>query len=277
MHDAPDSPSAKTPHPTVSGKLILLGTAIGCVILFFVVWLSIRSVEHHLDTSRQVLVWADRAEWAAPMAIETTLVKPNAANAQYTYDKPRYRDPGFEVSLEEEQAVLELANIARSTNFTDRDVWDELYQLEREQTLFYREYLLATWYDRHGDSSSADEHYQAAFEDVPKVIVIQYLDTAGEPVAGLDVGTIEIGCDRVVDEKTRLDQRLVLVFPLQKTDTAGRVYLPVYDTTYRPVKLPQPKGYDITYQQSEGWFNLPSRAGSLDAKVIVPSQTGIAP
>ena len=55
---------------------------------------------------------------------------------------------------------------------------------------------------------------------------------------------------------------------LSVADATGRVYLPVYDTVYRPVHLPQPDGYDVTYSHSEGWFKVPTKLGTLTATVI---------
>ena len=267
MPDVKSTTGSHDPHGTVSGKKVLLGTGIGCVVLFFVVWASLRGVEYHLGHSRAELSWSDRADWIAPAVIETTLVKPNAENAQYTYNKPRYRDPGLMIPAEEEQTVLGWADIARSDTFTQQATLDEIGQLTEDAPHFYADYLLGTWFDSQGDDSTAHGFYQNAADTAPKIIVIQYTDMTGHPVAGLSLGTIEIGCDRVTEGGVQLDQRLVLAYPLQKTDAAGRVYLPVYDTTYRPVSLPQPAGYDIVYRPKEGWFSLPSRLGTISATV----------
>lgn len=273
-HDPPNrqSPTTKrqSPHRTVSGKLLLAGSAVGCVALFFIVWVSVRSVEHHIHDNRPALEWSNRAEWIAPAVIKTTLVKPNAANVQYTYNKPRYRDPEFVISPDEERAVFacaELATPGSQTSFTDDITRQALLQHAENQDNFYTQYLLATWHQLNGDTSTADDFYQQAVTDTPKIIVIQYTDPEGNPAAGLKLGIIEIGCDRVIDEGQALDQHLVLVYPSQETDTAGRVYLPVYNTTYRPVFLPQVNGYEITYEHPEGWFKLPTRLGTLTATV----------
>ena len=277
MPDESATYSPRDPHPTVSGKKILLGSAIGCVVLFFVVWASLRTVEHDLSHSRETLVWADRVDWIAPTAIVTTLVKPNAANAQYTYNKPRYRDPGFAIPPEEQQKVLACAELARSPEFTGDTTRRSVLQHAVGPPHFYAQFLLATWHNVNRDSSRANELYQQAFELAPKVLVIQYHDPNGRPVADLELGTIEIGCDRVVDDGTRLDQRLVLAYPMQQTDAAGRIYLPVYDTTYRPVTLPQPVGYNIHYRPKEGWFSLPSRLGAIHAVVLQEAASGATP
>lgn len=265
----PATPNAQTDHRDkpnlIDGRLLILGSALGCVVLFFIVWGSLRSVEQHIQESQPELSWADRATWHAPAVIRVTLVKPNAANAQYTYNKPRYRDPGLVIPPEEEQAVLACAEAARSWS-NQSDVYD-LPPAILGTSHFYAEYLRATFFSLGDDTKKqAPARFQFAVEDAPKVIVIRYTDPAGNPVANLALDPIEIGCDRVADEGAKLDQRLVLVYPYLTTDKTGRVYLPVYDTTYRPVNLPQAEGYDITYTPDEGWFKLPSRLGSITAE-----------
>jgi hypothetical protein len=267
-HGHKDPSRRQSPTRTISGRLFLAGTAVGCVILFFVVWWSIRTVEHQIQQSRTVLTWADRATWHAPAVISMTLVKPNAANVQYTYNKPRYRDPGFVISPQEEQAILACAKLAAAPTFTDAATRETLQQSADTQDNFYPHYLLALWHEQHNSTQSVNDHYQRAFDLAPKIIVIRYTDPAGKPVPNLKLDRIEIGCDRVTHEGTALNQHLVLIYPHQKTDVTGRVYLPVYDTTYRPVYLPQPEDYRITYKPNEGWFNLPTRLGTIQSQVI---------
>lgn len=267
----PLDPTHNSRHPTrgVSGRLILAGTAVGCVILFFIVWASLRSVEHHLRDNRPILRWQNRADWLAPAVIRTTLVKPNAANAQYTYNKPRYRDPGLTLPPDEERAVLALADLARSPNFPTDAARQGVLQLADTNQNFYAQYLLAALHELHGETDEANAAYQRAINLAPKILVVQFNDPTGQPVPNLKLGRIEIGCDRVTDEGQTLDQRLVLVYPAQQTDPAGRVYLPVYNTTARPVVLPQPAGCTITYTPPEGWFDLPSHVGSITATVTM--------
>ena len=266
MQDPPTN-ATKAPTLTISGRLFIFGSAMGCFVLFLIVWVSLRTVEQQVQNSQPVLAWSDRATWHAPAVIRVTLVKPNAANAQYTYNKPRYRDPGFSISPEEEQTVLDCAQLAASPDFSDAATRRGVLQNADTQNNFYAQYLLATWHQYQGDTEAANSLYQETFTNAPKIIVIRYTDPAGKPIQNLMLDRIEIGCDRVIDEGTRLDQRLVLIYPKQTTDKAGRVYLPVYDTTYRPVYLPKPEGYDITYTPDEGWFKLPTRLGTLTAVV----------
>jgi hypothetical protein len=254
--------------PTITGRQFLAGSALGCVVLFFVVWGTIRSVEQHVRDNRPVLTWVDRESWHAPAVIQATLVKPNAANVQYTYNKPRYRDPGFVISPEEEAAVLAYAKLAADPGFTDLSNEDFFYGLADSSQYFYAKYLLATRYSLGNDSEkSAPNLYQQATDLAPKIIVIRYTDAQGNPVPDLKLDRIEIGCDRVTNEGTSLNQRLVLIYPNLTTDATGRVYLPVYDTTYRLVYLSQPDGYQITYTPNEGWFKLPTRLGTINARV----------
>ena len=263
-------------HPVVSGKMILLGTAIGCVVLFFLTWVSLRSVEKRVHFDRTHLFWADRADWTASSVIETTLVKPNAANAQYTYNKPRYRDPKFVIPEEEESAILTCAALANSNNFLSEETRRSVLQhagtestttSDPKSDYFYPLYLLALWHQQSNAPSAAKDYFQQAIDLAPKLLIIEYKNPKGQTLLNLNVGTVEIGCDRVIEEKTKLDQRLVLVYPNQITDAAGRIYLPVYDTTYRPVLLPQVEGYTIKYDHPEGWFNIPSRLGLIHATV----------
>ncbi len=252
----------------IDGRLLIFGSALGCVVLFFIVWGSLRSVQQHVQDSQPQLNWAARAAWYAPAVIRVTLVKPNAANAQYTYNKPRYRDPGLVISEKEEKFILGMADIARNVGFKD-PAWRQIIQVEENFTKnnFYAQYLLATISQMQNEPLMAEKAFQKSFDLAPKVIAVRYTDTEGQPIQGLTLDRIEIGCDRVTDDGAALDQRLVLVFPHQTTDKAGRVYLPVYDTTYRPVYLPQVDGYDITYAPDEGWFNLPTRLGVITAVI----------
>ncbi len=285
-------PPPQTPNPQapprdkpnlIDGRLMIAGTAMGCIVLFFIVWGAIRMTEQAVRDARPELIWADRASWFAPSVIQTTLVKPNPANVQYTYNKPRYRDPGLVIHIEEEQAVLACAKLAASPTFADDATRQALLQHiadadaaqqgelrhTRLNENFYAHYLLATWHQLHGDTQAADAQYQRAVTAAPKIIVIQYKDEQGNPVANLKLDSIEIGCDRVTDDGETLDQRLVLIYPQQKTDPAGRVYLPVYNTTYRLAYLPQTPDHHITYSPAEGWFKLPTRLGTLSAKAII--------
>ena len=265
----PSAPSTKRRDKPnlIDGRLLIAGSTLGCVVLFFIVWGSLRSVERHVHDSRPVLSWADRANWFAPAVIKTTLVKPNAGNAQYTYNKPRYRDPGFEISSEEEQAVQACAKLAASPDLSDDSTRQSVLQHADSQDNFYAHYLLATWFQLNNDPSAADAEYQQAIADAPKIIVIRYTDEQDNPVPNLELDRIEIGCDRVTHGGETLDQRLVLVYPHLTTDATGRVYLAVYDTTYRPVYLPQPAGYHVTYTPAEGWFMLPTRLGTIRARI----------
>ncbi len=262
--------SSTTPHGPVKGidgRIIIFASLAGCVLLFFIVWASLRSVERHIRDSRPDLRWADRADWHAPAVIRATLVTPNAAHAQYTYNKPRYRDPGFEISDEEENSVLACADLARFKDFTNDTTRHGVLQHAVADENFYAQYLLATWHRLNNQPTEADACYQRATDLAPNILVIQYTDPAGQPAANLKLDRVEIGCDRVTDEGTKLDQRLVLVYPHLVTDAAGRVYLPVYDTTYRPVHLPEPDSYNIAYTPGEGWFNTASRLGLINAQV----------
>lgn len=268
------NPQSSTPNPAhpvkgIPGPVMIFASLLGCVVLFFVVWWTLRSVEHHVRDSRPPLAWADRAAWHAPAVIETTLVKPNAANAQYTYNKPRYRDPGLVIPKSEEKAVLACAQHALSPDFPDEPTRRGVLQHAGADNQFYLQYLLGTWHRLNNHHDEADTHYQRATDLAPNILVIQYTDTNGHPLAHLQLGRVEIGCDRVTDGGETLDQRLVLVYPHLQTDAAGRVYLPVYATTYRPVYLPQPDGYDITYAPNEGWFKTATRLGAISANVTI--------
>jgi hypothetical protein len=256
--------------PTITGRQFLAGSALGCVVLFFVVWGTIRSVEQHVRDNRPVLTWVDRESWHAPAVIQATLVKPNAANVQYTYNKPRYRDPGLTIPPEEEQAVLACAEFAASPEFKSYSSPRGVLLKAFAQNHFYGQYLLANWNQLYGNHDTANKLYQLAIANAPKIIVIRYTDAQGNPVPNLKLDRIEIGCDRVTNEGTSLNQRLVLTYPNLTTDSTGRVYLPAYDTTYRPVYLPQPDGYDVTYTPNEGWFKLPTRLGTIQAIVTSP-------
>jgi hypothetical protein len=255
------------PHKAIPGRVMIAASALGCVVLFFIVWGTLRAVEHHLSASRANLKWAERATWSAPAVIETTLVKPNAANAQYTYNKPRYRDTGFVLTDDNESRALKAVELAKSPDFKSLDTLAGIVMHTAATNDFYTDFLIAAWHRLHGRDELADTYLQWSVSHAPRILVIQYHDTQGNPVANLKLDSVEIGCDRVTHEGQTLDQRLVLVFPYLQTDSAGRVYLPVYDTTYRPVHLPQPDGYKASYTPDEGWFKLAAKLGRIDAAV----------
>lgn len=263
----PTADRSATPHKAVPGPVIILGSAVGCVVLFFIVWVSLRAVEHHISARRADLNWAQRATWSAPAVIETTLVKPNAANAQYTYNKPRYRDTGFVLTDDNESRALKAVELAKSPDFQSLGTLADIVMHTAAPNDFYTDFLIAAWHRLHGRNELADTYLQWSVNHAPRVLVIQYHDTQGNPVANLKLDRVEIGCDRVTHTGQSLDQRLVLVFPYLQTDAAGRVYLPVYDTTYRPVHLPQPDGYKASYTPDEGWFKLAAKLGRIDATV----------
>ncbi|GAB4192641.1 MAG: hypothetical protein Kow00105_06710 [Phycisphaeraceae bacterium] len=262
----PSNPD-RVPGTQVAGRYVLAGTAVGCVVLLGILWVTLKSVEQHIESHRPRLVWSQRQDWPTPSVIPVTLVRPNVANAQYTYNKPRYRDPGLTVSDEEQNVILSASALAGSKTFTEPSCRDELEKLDAASPTFYTRYLLARWYELNHDTESAQDLYEQAIELAPKVLVLSYTTPKGEPVVGLGLGRVEIGCDRVREDGRVLDQRLVLVYPGMTTDSAGRVYLPVYGTACRPVLLPKPAGYTTAYTQDEGWFNLPSRTGLIRATV----------
>lgn len=157
-----------------------------------------------------------------------------------------------------------------ATTFTDVAVRDRLAQLASQHAdLFYPKYLLGTWHRLTGDAAAAERLYEEAFALAPAVVKLRYRTPAGEPVTGVDAGSLELALDRVIpDDKltpdineNALDQSLKLVYPRLTTDESGCLYLPAFHTVYRFTALPEPAGYHARHY-IEGWFQFPGRIGS---------------
>jgi hypothetical protein len=197
------------------------------------------------------LNWAERHDWDPTPVRETDL--------KSTFGKG-WRNLSFTLSLDEEAAVNECVTLAQRNNsmlngktrFAEPEVRQQLEAiLRRHPNFFYAEYLLAMWHRNDGSAEEAERYQRLAIAHAPVVLIQSYVSAYGPPLANMDVGRIEIECNRV--QNGNLNPSLRLVFPGCETDEHGRVYLPVFDTVYRLSSISYPEGYELVVP-SLGWF-----------------------
>lgn len=274
---------------TISGKLVLLALLITACLVPFVTWATLRKVERDMAISQPPLSWAQRAAWPTPPIKVTTLERSRLNYGGYHPAVSKWKSLDFAVSPGVETMVKRAAALAAVTMpdapaaadadaFTSDAVRAELEQLAAEHPdEFYPPYLLGSWHRLRGDQEQADAWYEKAFALAPAVIKLRYVDAADHPMRDLPVGTIEVTCDRVIDdpatevEENVLDQTLKLVYPDLVTDKTGSVYLPCFHTVYRMTAWPPPPGYKAQHRV-EGWFEFPGRIGSPKPTIVWKAQ-----
>ena len=225
-------------------------------------------------------------QYASPKIAEARKSAAAAASAAATDEQReaierRAEHEVREISERIDRAIQRCATLARAAGtgaFTSERTLAELQAVAAEHPwLFYPPYLIGTWHRLHGDHAAADRWYEQAYHLAPAVLKVRYRTPGGQPVEGLELGTFEITCDRVIDDPEteifdgELDQTLKLVYPALATGQRGAVYLPVFHTVYRATKVPEPKGIEIAYRQLEGWFQFPGRIGSPKPATVTQS------
>jgi hypothetical protein len=275
-------------HRSVNGKFILLALVLTACVVPLITWGVLRAVERAMAIDQPPLVWAERASWSSP-PIKVATLEDRPSNYSMRQPTSKWKSLDFAVAPEVEAAVHAGAAIAWAADrdpaawAADENVGSELAAAAAAQPdFFYPHYLLGSWHRLRGEADAADEHFTRAFALAPAVIKIRYIDPNDQPMVGLEVGTIEITCDRVFAVPTdpddpdsprvnELDQTLKLVYPALETDTMGAVYLPIFHTVYRATNLPQPPGYRAQYRW-DGWFQFPGRIGAPRPTVVVPAR-----
>ena len=224
---------------TVSGRMVLLWTLVGCVGGTFVaVWLALRWVETTMPPE-PALVWTRRADWPSPPV--KWIVLEREGHAPPFEGRPE-RHLRLRVTEQERAQIDALAEVARTS---------QPVETNDDASHFYAAYL--------------NGRYDEAFTLAPKTIKWRFVDPAGEPIPGLAVGAIEIVCAQFRDGV--LDDGLRLVFPDLVTDDAGCVYLPVYDTAYRVAVLPSSERFAFDLD-GDRWFEFPGRVGAPPPVVV---------
>ena len=224
------------------------------------------------EIRHEQLDWSGRHNWHAlrvrPASLDETGLAAVLTGAGY-------RKIPFELTEAEEAALAachelahELESIAAASpgQAPPAHLRDQLERWTSEQpTLFYPPYLLASWHRLAGEPVEADRWMSEAFARAPSALIVPYVDEQGDALAEFFVGTIELGFERVIDGE--LDQNVQLSYPALVTDERGRVYLPAFNTVYRAVRLPAPRGYDAQYQLHR-WFEVPAQVGTLSPVVV---------
>ncbi|MEM6334856.1 MAG: hypothetical protein AAF823_16110 [Planctomycetota bacterium] len=121
-----------------------------------------------------------------------------------------------------------------------------------------------------GYADITDQSRVDAFAQAPAALVLQYVTPTGEPFANQPIGHLELAFARKADDV--LDDSLRLIYPHNRTDERGRVYLPVFDTPIQLVAPPDPPGHTADYP-FEGWLVFPSQIGAPDPIIVTPLPT----
>jgi len=184
---------------------------------------SLRCAERELAAPAP-LDWAGRASLQLisprPKAIERGMMSSARANQTYfEFDSP--------ITEAQEQAMWQAAQIASrpADALASEESIAELRALANaEPSLFYPRFLLAQLTE---DEAMLAEAIAAA----PRCLVLPVVDEAGNPWANGEAGALSIAVVQIQDD--RIDESLVLRYPLLRTDELGRAYLPVFGGIYR--------------------------------------------
>jgi len=254
----------------INGKYILLAllvTVVGCAAFWLVTnaW-----VRRSLVVTDEPLDYAARAAWPTPPVKHTTMEIP-VSNYMPTGPQAKWKTVNLGLSPLERELVDETAALADGAAFTGDATRERLSQItDQYPRLWYPRWLLGQWHALRGDAAEADRHFDEAFRLAPAALLIPYVDPAGDPMAGLPVGTIALACDQADGET--IDQSLRLVYPSLTTDDTGRVYLPAYHTILRFADWPQPAGYQAQLGAEYQWFEFPGKLAQLRPSVVWKSQ-----
>lgn len=248
----------------IDGRWVLLTLAVLAALVPFMVWRTLRWVEAR-HAAAPPLQWSQRGDWPHIPVRSSTL---QATGIGRLLGGGDWRNIPFHLTEPEEASVLALRELAMAPDFAADEVRRSIEaQLEQQPDSFYGHYLLATWHRLHGHADAARAHYNRAFALAPVVLRQPYVTPDGDPAAGLELGAIELECNRI--EFGQLDTSLTLVYPELVTDQQGEVFLPAYRTVYRLTARPHPTGYDADYPELK-WFEAPAQVATLPPVVVRP-------
>lgn len=249
----------------IPGRWVLLATLAMALAVPVAVWVSLQVYGYGESNDKPILVWAERAEWKAPLAKPTVLGEQEGPTPPFEA-RPRTELP-FVMDEDESKQVRELSLVAWAlVSQDDNGAAGAVQRAAAEHpAMFYPKMLLALISQHNGDDAAAQRLFAEAFAAAPAAVRLQYVDESHQPIAGLELGVIEIVCAQMQDNN--IDETCRLVYPWLVTDGDGWVYLPVYDSVYRVAELPQTSGRRIEYRMP-GWFEFPGRVGTLPTAVV---------
>jgi beta-lactamase regulating signal transducer with metallopeptidase domain len=162
---------------------------------------------------------------------------------------------------------LDVINGRPSPDPATRDALQAI--LSRRPNFFYAEFLLAQWLRDAGDAAAATKLLDAAYAHAPAVIVQRYERPDGTPLANTAISSFSLECNRV--QNGSLDPSLHLLYTHLRTDAAGCIYLPAYQTVFRTDRMASPSGYDVAWPRL-GWFETRQKVGLLPAATATPKR-----
>ena len=242
-----------SPHSSVSGKRVLLIFSVSAILVPLV------SVGY-VAWGQRPLSWVARSSWDSPPIVPMTLER---SPTGYSRQSGKWRKTKFEISNEQKFAIERCKQVLGQP---EDQVRKELGAVAAQYpNFFYPVYLLGTWHDRVGDPSDAHRCYEQAFRLAPGVVKQRFTNESGQPITGLEIGTIEIAFDRVIDGE--LNQTLKLAYPDVVTDDQGLIYLPVFHTACRFTSRSNHSKQNTSYG-TDGWFEFPGRIGTLPTAIV---------
>ena len=250
-----------------SGKKVLLLTLVVCAVVPLVavavaLWLAndLKGVSEGVD-ERKPLVWSERGSWQIVRVNPTEIEKREGPKPPF--EGRVRRELPFALSEGERDEVGRLSEAAKRWEGTVDAGLDELADYSGEA--FYGDYLRGRYRLRDAGMEEYEEDMRKAFGGAEKVLAVRYVDENGEVLKGQDVGTVRVIC--AIKRGGVVDEGVELVFPYEKTDKNGYIYLPVYDTVLRLEGSPSPDGSGGVEYDVVRWFEIPGRVGEVKAVV----------
>ncbi|MEM9252898.1 MAG: hypothetical protein AAGB29_11165 [Planctomycetota bacterium] len=249
----------------VSGKLVVIASIAVFVLIGVAFWAAGKWFSANPIEADDTLDYANRAEWVVMPATTILLTEP-----------PRYmRGPyGSKIKKELPFSITDetAAQLQRIQNEFDKGpnpadhaaIWSSLDVLG--EAGFYTRWIEFSWLTSP-DEIDREIHITDAVREAPAVFVLQYVGLDSEPLSQQPIGDIELTFARKADDI--LDDSLRLIYPDNKTDEFGRVYLPVFDTPLQVSVKPDPPGHEAEYPFS-GWLIFPGKVGGPEPIVVRP-------
>ena len=262
-----------------SGKKVFLLTILICVLVPLVgvviaLGLSgdLKGVSDGSEWKNEPLVWGEQNRWEVMKVNPTEIVQKPGPRPPFEGRVRKNLD--FEISPKELAVIEQVkAENARGENFGA--MLDKLEGISAAGDMFYINYLAGRTAERRGEHAQGRERLAKAFAGAEKVLRVRFVDDAGIPQKSQDVGTVRVIC--VQKRDGIINEDVELIFPNEKTDENGYIYLPVYDSVLRLSQTPQgmkPKlakknvGEAASSESEKIYFEVPGRVGELDEIVV---------
>ncbi|WP_432800123.1 hypothetical protein [Poriferisphaera sp. WC338] len=276
-----DENSQQEVRGLVSGKKVFLLTLLVCVVVPFMgvgvaLWYAGGLVGVSAEKTEEVgFAWGSRRSWPA-LPVKQTKIEYKPGHKPPFEGRVR-RNLDFSINADDlaeiknsSQAVMDFF-VSRQDEAAYSTAMNGI-EKEPEQRLFYTDYVQSHLVQLVGnDDELGDRLRKRAFEKAPAAIVLRFVDASGRPVAGETIEPIEIVCAQVSNRV--VDQGVRLLYPAEKTDENGYIYLPVYDTVLRFSRRPEIKGVKVDLGIVR-WFEFPGRVGLLEATVTRLDKVG---